>query len=58
MIDIDETIKRLYKNPYESDAKPECICTKCGEGIFEDDEYYVLDGNTYCVGCGRIMKNE
>jgi len=38
MIDIDETMKRLYKNPYESEGKPECRWAYCGEGIRDSEE--------------------
>lgn len=51
MIDIDETVKRLYRNPYESEAKPEHRCAQCGEGIYLFEEYYTLGGKDYCVGC-------
>lgn len=37
--------------PNAPDPEPVLYCSKCGDGIMEDDEYAVIDGNPICYGC-------
>lgn len=35
----------------ESTREPVETCDNCGEGIYEGETYYNLDGVIYCVDC-------
>ena len=37
--------------PNAPDPIPDHRCSKCGEGIFENDEYAIIDGQYYCYDC-------
>lgn len=56
MIDIDETVRRLYKNPYEHEGRAERVCANCGDGIYAGEDYYRLGDRVYCQRCVEYGK--
>jgi len=58
MLDIDEQVKRLYKNPYEEQGRAARECGICGGVILEGDDYYRILGRSCCEKCvasGRVL---
>ena len=47
MLDIDEQVKRLYKNPYEEQGRAARECGICGGVILEGDDYYRILRNNF-----------
>ena len=39
--------------PDEFEPESKCKCKYCGESLFEDDEYYELDGEILCEDCAE-----
>ena len=37
--------------PNAPDPEPVYSCEKCEEGIYEGDDYYEIEGKTYCADC-------
>ncbi len=56
MTDIDRILDAIYANPYEKLPRRQRTCEDCGEGIFKGDDYYCIDGITYCQRCIRQSK--
>ncbi|MEX1376219.1 MAG: hypothetical protein AB1Z23_01985 [Eubacteriales bacterium] len=51
MIDIDETMERIYKNPFEAEPKPVYACRLCGRGIYHGDVYIRQGSKSICSIC-------
>ena len=51
MIDIDDQMKRMYKNPYETEGQSVAVCTMCDGQILDGDDYYWIGDRAYCQGC-------
>lgn len=42
----------LYeRGPDESEDKPVCRCSECGEGIYEDEQVWVFGDKVFCEAC-------
>lgn len=48
---------KMIENPMENDAlweplcKPKLHCNECDGGIYEDDNYYEINGDVVCENC-------
>jgi len=51
MLDIDEQVRRIYKNPYEEQCRAARECKICGGIIEEDEDYYRILGIDSCERC-------
>lgn len=51
MLDIDEQMRRIYKNPYEEQGRAARECKICGEIIEEGEDYYRILGRDSCERC-------
>ena len=39
-------------------SKPTMICDSCGEGIYQNDEYYDIDDKPICKDCAQCSLAE
>jgi len=42
---------REYLEPPDFESKAVLKCSYCDGGIFEDEDYYVIEGKAYCEKC-------
>lgn len=42
-----------WKTTPPDEPESKCKCCKCGEFLFEDDEYWELDDEIYCEDCAE-----
>lgn len=47
----EHALDHYLTTPPEDDEKPVCRCCDCDTEIYEDDDYYEIDGNAYCESC-------
>ncbi len=49
---------REYLEPPDFESKAVLKCSYCDGGIFEDEDYYVIEGNAYCEKMFRFLFSE
>lgn len=40
-----------YREMEECELRKCFTCPECGESVFEDERYYIFDGNVICDSC-------
>ena len=50
-----EEIEKQYLRPPDNEPKKVSICMQCGEPIHIGDDYFDVNGFTYCTGCANYL---
>ena len=45
----------FYLQPPDNEATAVYQCEHCGDSIFEGDDYYNIDNETFCEQCGKLL---